>query len=120
MVSYESSIHALQDLLLNPSSAERQNHGKTEQEKSYGVVEGHYESNNTSSSSYKCHITKIPEDISYLKNGVKYCFVEVTCNDGTQYGIQALGEEAVELYKKALKYLSQQEKDKKSPGHLQD
>jgi hypothetical protein len=68
---------------------------------------------------YKCHITKISEDISHLGNGVKYCFVEVTCNNGNQYGIQAFGHEAVELYK-ALKHLSQEkekekEEEEKSP-----
>jgi hypothetical protein len=34
-----------------------------------------------------------------MKNGIEYFFVEVTCDDSTQYGIQAYGEEAIELYK---------------------
>ena len=33
-----------------------------------------------------------------MKNGIEYCFVEVTCSDGTQNG-QAYGEEANQLYK---------------------
>jgi hypothetical protein len=36
-----------------------------------------------------------------MKNGIEYCFVEVTCSDGTQYGLQASGEEANQLYKEA-------------------
>jgi hypothetical protein len=38
-----------------------------------------------------------------LKNGIEYCLVEVTCDDGEQYGIQAFGGEAVQLHKEALK-----------------
>jgi hypothetical protein len=34
-----------------------------------------------------------------MRNGLEYCFIEVTCDDGTQYGIQTYGEEAKELYK---------------------
>jgi hypothetical protein len=37
------------------------------------------------------------------KNGIQYFFVEVTCSDGTQYGLQAYGEEANELYKEAYR-----------------
>jgi hypothetical protein len=36
-------------------------------------------------------------------NGIEYCAVEITCDDGTQYGIQAHGEEAIELHKEALR-----------------
>ena len=48
-----------------------------------------------------CQITKTSSEISYMRNGIEYCFVEVTCSDGTQYGLQAYGEEAKELYKEA-------------------
>ena len=27
-----------------------------------------------------------------MRNGIEYIFVEVTCSDGTQYGLQAYGE----------------------------
>ena len=37
-----------------------------------------------------------------MRNGIEYCFVEVTCSDGTQYGLQAYGE-ANQLYKEAYK-----------------
>ena len=33
----------------------------------------------------------------------EYCLVEVTCNNGEQYGIQAFGGEAVQLHKEALR-----------------
>ena len=31
-------------------------------------------------------ITRYPENLRTLDNGVKHYFVEVTCNDGIQYG----------------------------------
>lgn len=37
-----------------------------------------------------------------LENGIEYCHVEVTSGDGIQYGIEAFGEEALELRRKAL------------------
>ena len=50
-----------------------------------------------------CRITKLTHDAS-LENGIEYCLVEVTCDNGEQYGIQAFGEEAIELHKEALKH----------------
>ena len=50
-----------------------------------------------------CRITKTSNEISYMRNGIEYCFVEVTCSDGTQYGLQAYGEEANQLYKEACR-----------------
>jgi hypothetical protein len=38
-----------------------------------------------------------------MTNGIRYCAVEVTCNGNVQYGIQAYGEEAIELHKEALR-----------------
>ena len=35
---------------------------------------------------------------SLENNGEEYCFVEVTCEHGVQYGIQAFGDEAIALY----------------------
>ena len=120
MVSYNSSMHALQELLLKPLSSARQSNRSKKKNNSKKnnnsyVVEDDDDDNNSSLSFYKCHITKISEDMSYLGNEVKYCFVEVTCNNGNQYGIQAFGHEAVELYKEALKHLSQEKEEEKSP-----
>jgi len=42
-------------------------------------------------------ITEITANLSHLINGVEFSFVEVTCNDGMQYGLQAYGKEAIEL-----------------------
>lgn len=75
MTSYNSCIHALRDLLL--------------------LNGGH--------PSPRCRITKLSRDVSHLENGIGYCFVEVTCDGGEQYGIQSFGDEAVELRKEALK-----------------
>jgi hypothetical protein len=47
---------------------------------------------------HPCYITKRPQRFSYTKNGEEYCFVEVTCEDDVQYGIQAFGSEALELW----------------------
>lgn len=43
-----------------------------------------------------------------MKNGIEYYFVEVTCKDGIQYGIQAFGEEAVALYNETMKMVQEQ------------
>jgi hypothetical protein len=45
-----------------------------------------------------CYITKRPQRISHTPDGIEYCFVEITCSDGIQYGIQAFGDEAIALY----------------------
>ena len=50
-----------------------------------------------------CHITKKSQNISYMRNGIEYCSVEVTCDNGSQYRIQAYGDEAVDLYKEIYK-----------------
>ena len=76
MTSYHNSVHALRELL--PSEPNE-------------------------SSSRVCRITKLSHSVSRLENGIEYCFVEVTCNNGEQYGIQAFGGEAVQLHKEALR-----------------
>src|SRR5918911_4473965 len=45
-----------------------------------------------------CYITKRPQKISYTNDRIEYSFVEITCPDGSQYGIQAFGDEAIALY----------------------
>jgi hypothetical protein len=47
-------------------------------------------------------VTGISANLSELKNGVEYVFVEITCDDGSQYGLQAYGKEALELHRVAL------------------
>lgn len=63
---------------------------------------------------YQCYVigkwkngklTQYPENRRKLDNGVEYSFVEVTCSDGIQYGLQAYGAEAISLYKETLKTL---------------
>src|SRR5215204_6341596 len=50
-----------------------------------------------------CHVTKKSQNISYMRNGIEYCSVEVTCDNGSQYTIQAYGDEAMDLYKEIYK-----------------
>jgi len=52
-------------------------------------------------------ITRHPERLRILDNGVEHYFVEVTCEDGIQYGLQAYGEEAIASYKETMKTLQQ-------------
>jgi hypothetical protein len=52
-----------------------------------------------------CRITNLPQKISYTKDGIEYYFVEVTCKDDTQYGIQAFGDEALALYIEANRWM---------------
>ena len=37
-----------------------------------------------------------------MNNGIEYYFVEVTCKDGIQYGIQAFGQEAITLHEETM------------------
>jgi hypothetical protein len=46
-------------------------------------------------------ITDITTSLAVLQNGIEYSFVEVTCSDGIQYGLQAYGNEALALNKAA-------------------
>ena len=86
---YANSITALQQLLfsglLTPTSAEEE------------------EESGSDKRNIRCHITKKSQNISYMRNGVEYCSVEVTCDDGSQYGIQAYGDEAIDLYREIYK-----------------
>lgn len=50
-------------------------------------------------------ITRYPENLRILDNGVEHYFVEVTSSDGIQYGLQAYRKEAITLYKEATKSL---------------
>jgi hypothetical protein len=75
VTSYQDSVHALRELLPSEPSE---------------------------SSSRSCRITKLSRSVSHLENGIEYCLVEVTCDDGEQYGIQAFGSEAEQLHKEAL------------------
>jgi hypothetical protein len=52
-------------------------------------------------------ITRNPERLRILDNGVEHYFVEVTCEDGLQYGLHAYGEEAIALYKETMNTLRQ-------------
>jgi hypothetical protein len=40
-----------------------------------------------------------------LDNGMEHYFVEVTCEDGIQYGLQAYGEETTALYRETMRVL---------------
>ena len=53
------------------------------------------------------HITKWSRRIEIMNNGIEYYFVEVTCKDGIQYGIQAFGEEAVALYNETMNFIEE-------------
>lgn len=42
-------------------------------------------------------VTRSTEGMVTLANGIPYCFAEVTCDTGSQFGITAYGDEAAEL-----------------------
>ena len=50
-------------------------------------------------------ITKFSRNITTVSNGLPYYFVEFTSTNGSQYGIQAFGEEATELYTGVMRIL---------------
>ncbi|MGB8084807.1 MAG: hypothetical protein WCF07_00785 [Nitrososphaeraceae archaeon] len=56
-----------------------------------------------------CHITEISASLSHLSNGIEYSFVEITCDDGIQYGLQAYGKEALELNRIAHENISKEQ-----------
>ena len=85
MSSYKSSIEALQRLL------------------HLGIPDRKVNDESKNNSIVNCQITKTSKDIFYMRNGIEYCFIEVTCSNGTQYGLQAYGEEAKELYREAYR-----------------
>jgi hypothetical protein len=57
-----------------------------------------------------CQITEISTSLSHLINGIEYSFVEITCSDGIQYGLQAYGQEALELNRVALENIPKKQK----------
>ena len=82
---YANSIAALQQLLFSGPSPNAEEEG------------------DGSKKNVHCHITKKSQNISHAINGIEYCSVEVTCDNGSQYGIQAYGDEAIDLYKEIYK-----------------
>jgi hypothetical protein len=52
-----------------------------------------------------CTITRLSERPKGLANGIAYCFAEVSFPNGVQYGIEAFGDEAHQLYE-AARYVS--------------
>jgi hypothetical protein len=54
-------------------------------------------------------ITEISTSLSHLTNGIEYSFVEITCVDGIQYGLQAYGQEALELNRVALENIPKEQ-----------
>jgi hypothetical protein len=56
------------------------------------------------------NITKISTSLVVLENGIEYSFVEVTCSDGMQYGLQAYGKEALELDRVAHEIIPKEQK----------
>jgi hypothetical protein len=84
MPCYENSIQALQNLLQSGDHNEEERPEKNTKK-------------------VRCHVTKTSQHVYHLKNGTEYCFVEVTCDDCSQYGLQAFGEEATKLYDEVYK-----------------
>ncbi|MGA8843324.1 MAG: hypothetical protein WB511_07035 [Nitrososphaeraceae archaeon] len=53
-------------------------------------------------------ITKRSRKIELMNNGVEYYFVEVTRENDGQFGIQAFGDEALELFKESTSIIQTQ------------
>jgi hypothetical protein len=81
---YYRSIGALQQILLSRPTRNGNNDGKV---------------SNMDKSSTFCSISNSPNNILYMGNGEEYYHLELVCNDDTEYGIQAYGEEAKALYR---------------------
>jgi hypothetical protein len=74
---YVNSISALKQLLFSgpPPNSEQEEQGCSNKKNVH------------------CHITKKSQNKSHMRNAIEYCSVEVTCEKGSQYGIQAYGDE---------------------------
>lgn len=59
-------------------------------------------------------ITRLSEKSNGLANGMAYCFAEVSFSNGVQYGIEAFGDEAHQLYEEA-KYARRGQERRYSP-----
>jgi hypothetical protein len=44
------------------------------------------------------HFTAVPKDIMYMRNGVRYYYVEIQCDDGN-FMVNAHGSDAERLFK---------------------
>ena len=51
----------------------------------------------------EAHVVRISPKGYTLVNGVDYCYVALKSKDGTDYSVQAYGQEAIELYEQAVK-----------------
>lgn len=54
--------------------------------------------------SRKGSVSEISVQMGYLKNGLRHCSVQIICNDGAGYGVDAFGNEAEVLYVVAKNY----------------
>ena len=55
-------------------------------------------------------ITDIATSLAILQNGLEYSFIEVTCSDGVQYGLQAYGNEALALNRAAHELIPKEQR----------
>lgn len=56
-----------------------------------------------------CQITEITTSLSHLTNGIECSFVEITCSDGNQFGLQAYGKESLELNRVAVENIPKEQ-----------
>ncbi|AIC15917.1 hypothetical protein [Nitrososphaera viennensis] len=49
-------------------------------------------------------VRDVQASIGYMRNGIKRCTVQVSCDGGAGFGIEAYGEEADALFHEAKKY----------------
>lgn len=96
------SVEALKQFLTHDSRGiENENNNKHSEE-----AIGHKINHNTNRKvqspkphSLFCSMNNPSKEIFHIGNGEEYYNVKLTCNDNTEYGIQAYGEEARQLYR---------------------
>lgn len=49
-------------------------------------------------------IKDVEASISCMRNGILHCSVQISCDNGAGYGIEAFGEEAQSLFNEARKH----------------
>ena len=92
---YHTSVRVLKQILSHSPGKNKNNNN---------TVSSRKDNLSSSSSSSLCSIVKVPSRILYLGNGEEYYHVELSCNDGIEYGIQAYGDEAKALYREANRF----------------
>ncbi len=96
------SVEALKQFLTHDSRGIENENNNKHSEEAIGNKINHNTNRkiqSPKSHSLFCSMNNPSKEIFHIGNGEEYYNVKLTCNDNTEYGIQAYGEEARQLYR---------------------